>query len=90
MQDIAYSDDKYQIFRKSLTDKCHSDIAALSYDILSVRLRKEFVEKFNKADSFDLLTEMDRGELKNHIAPLVASTEKMNLQNDLIALCMDL
>ena len=76
MQDSAYADDKYQIFRKSLTDKCHSDIAALSYDILSVRLRKEFVEKFNKADSFDLLTEMDRGELKNHIAPLVASIEK--------------
>lgn len=90
MQDIAYSDDKYQIFRKSLTDKCHSDIAALSYDILSVRLRKEFVEKFNKADSFDLLTEMDRGELKIILLRLLHLLKKMNLQNDLIALCMDL
>ncbi|MGN1136200.1 MAG: hypothetical protein ACI4SF_08285 [Oscillospiraceae bacterium] len=43
---------------------------------MSVRLKKEYVEKFNKSDSFVQLTEKDRGELKNHIAPLVASTEK--------------
>lgn len=76
MQDSAYSEDKYQVFRKNLTDICHADIAALSYDIMSVRLKKEYVEKFNKADSFGKLTEKDRGELKNHIAPLIVSTEK--------------
>lgn len=76
MQDGAYSEDKYQVFRKTLTDICHANIAALSYDIMSVRLKKEYVEKFNKADSFVQLTEKDRGELKNHIAPLVSSTEK--------------
>lgn len=76
MQDGAYSEDKYQTFRNELTDICHTHIAALSYDIMSVRLKKEYVEKFNKAGSLAQLNDKDRGELKNHIAPLVESTEK--------------
>lgn len=75
LQESVYSDTAYLDFRTALTDKCHTDISALSYDLVSVRLKKEYVEKFKKADSFTALSEMDKYELTTHIAPLVTSED---------------
>ena len=43
----------------------------LSTDIISVRLKREFVEKYKKPEAFDSLSEGDKGELIDLIAPLV-------------------
>lgn len=76
MQDSDFESEDYRLLRSKIVEKCHSDIQNLSYDIMSVRLKKEYVEKFREAEKFNDLSEMDRGELKKHIAPLISSTEK--------------
>lgn len=72
LQESGFSDTEYQDFRAALVNKCHGGISALSYDLVSVRLKKEYVEKFKNADSFSSLSEMDKYELTNHIAPIIA------------------
>jgi len=76
MQDSDFESEDYKLLRSKIVEKCHSDIQNLSYDIMSVRLKKEYVEKFREVQKFDDLSEMDRGELKKYIAPLISSTDK--------------
>lgn len=75
LQESGFSDTAYQDFRTALVNKCRSGISTLSYDLVSVRLKKEYVEKFKKADSFSVLSEMDQYELTRHIAPIIASDD---------------
>ncbi|MBD5142428.1 MAG: DEAD/DEAH box helicase family protein [Ruminococcus sp.] len=71
LQESAFSDMEYQTFRSHLVDICYQDICNLSYDLVSVRLKKEYVEKFKQADSLISLSEMDKHELIKQIAPLI-------------------
>ncbi len=75
LQESAFSDTAYRDFRTALVDKCHNDISELSYDLVSVRLKKEYVEKFNKENSFAVLSETDKYELTTHIAPLITTED---------------
>ncbi len=71
LQSAAYSDDSYQDWRSLLVTECHEQVECLNTDLISVRLKREFVEKFKKIDSFTTLSEGDKGELVDYIAPLV-------------------
>lgn len=71
LQESAFADASYQAFRSDLVQSCHQNVCDLSYDLVSVRLKREYVEKFQKADSFVSLSEMDKHDLTKHIAPLV-------------------
>lgn len=75
LQESDYSDEKYQKFREELVTVCRKGISALSYDLFLVRLKKEYVEKFNKLESFDSLSELDARDLSEHIAPLISSDD---------------
>ena len=75
LQDSAFYDDAYQDFRKQLTDTCQNGVDALSYDLVSVRLKMEYVEKFKKSDKWISLSDMDISELQKHIAPLITSND---------------
>lgn len=75
LQESGFSDTEYQDFRTVLVNKCKNNISRLSYDLVSVRLKKEYVEKFKNADSFSALSEMDKYELINHIAPIITSED---------------
>ena len=75
LQDGSFSDEAYQDFRRQLTDTCHGGINALSYDLVSVRLKMEYVEKFKKSDKWISLSDMDISELQKHIAPLITSND---------------
>ncbi|MCH5193041.1 MAG: DEAD/DEAH box helicase family protein [Oscillospiraceae bacterium] len=75
LQESAFSEKEYQDLRSSLVDVCCHGICELDYNIVSVRLKKEFVEKFKKTDSFSVLSEMDKHELTKHIAPLIVSND---------------
>lgn len=75
LQESTFSDTAYRDFRTALADKCHKGISELSYGLVSVRLKKEYVEKFKKSDSFAALSEMDKYELTTHIAPLITSND---------------
>lgn len=73
LQESAFKTAEYQAFRSELVNICSQDVGALSYDIISVRLKKEYAEKFKNAESFVNLSEMDKYELTKHIAPLITS-----------------
>lgn len=75
LQDSNFSDEKYQDFRRQLTDICLENVNDLSYDIVSVRLKSEFVEKYKKADKWTCLDDTDLFELEKHIAPLVTFSD---------------
>ena len=56
-------------------ETCHKQVAALNPELISVKLRLQYVEKYKKLDSFRSLSEGDKGELLTQIAPLVQSEE---------------
>lgn len=75
LQESNFSEKEYQDLRTELVNICYHDICELSYNLVSVRLRKEYVEKFNKADIFTVLSDMDKYELTKYIAPLIVSKD---------------
>ncbi len=75
LQDSNFSDDEYQDFRSQLIETCHGSVNDLSYDLVSVRLKTEYVEKFKKSDKWAALYDMDMYELQKHIAPLIATND---------------
>ncbi len=75
LQESAFSAQEYQEFRAELVNACYIGICSLSDDLVSVRLQKQYVEKFRHKDSFNSLSEMDKYELTKFIAPLITSTD---------------
>ena len=75
MQGSNFSEQAYQDFRKELVTHCHQSVCDLSYDILSVRLKMEYVEKYRKAEIWTTLSDISILELERYIAPLIPSTE---------------
>lgn len=71
LQESAYAGDDYQGFRSELAATCSGQVQALNTDLISVRLRMESVEKFKKPGAFDYISEGDKGELLQQIAPIV-------------------
>lgn len=71
LQESAYGDDEYQAWRSELVSVCQGQIGELNRDLISVRLRLQYVEKFKDIQSFEHLSEGDKGELIQHIAPIV-------------------
>ena len=71
LQDGAFAGDAYQQWRQSLVEDCHSQVEALNTDLISVKLKRPFVEKYKKQETFSALSEGDKGELIENIAPLV-------------------
>lgn len=75
LQESAFASQEYQSFRAELVNICYIGICSLSDDLVSVRLQKQYVEKFRHKDSFNSLSEMDKYELTKFIAPLITSTD---------------
>ncbi len=71
MQESAYADDKFQAWRNELVTICQGQVVQLSMDLVEVRLRMQYVEKYKKPGVFDYIGEGDKGELLQQIAPIV-------------------
>ena len=71
LQESAFSEEKYQKLRSQLVEICHGQVQELNQDLVSVKLKKQFVEKYRKEEAFSCLSESDKGELLKEIAPLV-------------------
>ena len=71
LQKSEYADDGYQEFRQSLVELCHNQVVALNTDLSSVRMRREYVDKYRNIESFLCLSESDSKELIDEVAPLV-------------------
>ncbi|OPZ19572.1 MAG: Type-1 restriction enzyme R protein [Firmicutes bacterium ADurb.BinA205] len=75
LQDSRFVDADYQAFRSELVATCYNGVCALSDDLVSVRLQKQYVEKYRKRESFKALSEMDKYELTKYIAGLITSND---------------
>ena len=75
LQDSAFDHDAYQDFRKQLVNTCQGGVCALSYDLVSVRLKTEYVETFKKPEKWVSLSDMDVLELQKYIAPLITTND---------------
>lgn len=71
LQENAFSEDSYQTWRKSLVSECHGQVCALNDELVSVRLRKQYVEKYKEIQVFSYISEGDKGELIAQLAPIV-------------------
>lgn len=71
LQSDPFADESYQDWRKSLVTECHGQVERLSTDIFSVKLKREYVEKYKNVNAFTSISEGDKGELLDYIAPLV-------------------
>lgn len=71
MQDSVFADDCYQQWRQELVTECNSQVLALNTALISVRLKREYVERYSKIENFTYISEGAKGELISHIAPLV-------------------
>ena len=70
-QESAYAGEAYQNWRSQLVAGCHSQVAELSPELIAVKLRMRYVEKYRKVEAFTYISETDKGELLSQIAPLV-------------------
>lgn len=75
LQESVFADKEYQDFRNFLVDICYNGICELSYNLISVRLKKQYIEKFRNKKNFITLSETDKNELTKHIAPLITSDD---------------
>lgn len=76
LQESAYAGQDFQTWRTELMDICHEQVTALNQDLTAVRLRLRYVEKYKERTAFQHISEGDKSELMQHIAPLVQMDEK--------------
>lgn len=76
MQESTFVDDGYQDWRKQLVKECNEQVKALNTELVSVKLKREFVEQYSKIENFTYISESSKGELITHIAPLVYLNEQ--------------
>lgn len=75
LQESTFAGENYQTWRNELVETCHNQVTVLNPELISVKLRMQYVEKYKKQDAFLSISEGDKGELLTQIAPLVQSEE---------------
>ena len=75
LQESTFAGENYQTWRNELVETCHKQVTALNPELISVKLRMQYVEKYKKQDAFLSISEGGKGELLTQIAPLVQSEE---------------
>lgn len=71
LQENDYAEEDYRNWRNVLSDTCLQQIRALNTELTAVKLKLRYIEKYKKESAFALLSEGDKGELLQHIAPLI-------------------
>lgn len=71
LQDGAFAGEEYQAWRNSLIETCHGQVIELETELISVKLRRRYVEKYRNLEAYSCLSEGDKTELFTQIAPLV-------------------
>lgn len=71
LQESTFADADYQAWRKELAETCHGQVANLKRELIAVKMRLRYVEKYQKEDAFAHISDLNKGELEREIAPLV-------------------
>ena len=75
LQESAFAGEDYQMWRSEIVNTCYKQVMALNSDLIAVKLRMQYVEKYKKPEAFVSISEGDKGKLLTQIAPLVRSDE---------------
>ena len=73
LQESTFAGENYQLWRNELVETCHKQVTALNPELISVKLRMQYGEKYKTQDTFLSISEGDKGELLTQIAQLVQS-----------------
>ena len=71
LQESAFAEAKFQDWRSELVRICHGQVAALNRELVEVRLRLQYVEKYGNIHAFTCIGEGEKSELLQYIAPIV-------------------
>ena len=71
MQHIDYQSDDYQEHRADLIKGVLSEINDIDENRFDARMKLKYIHKYNKKDSFSIISEIASTELEEQIAPLV-------------------
>ncbi|HHW12731.1 MAG TPA: DEAD/DEAH box helicase family protein [Firmicutes bacterium] len=75
LQDTAYKDEEYQVWRNGLVAEVSRQIAGLSPERIDVRMKRQYVEKYRREAAFANLSEQDKSELIDNLADLVTTID---------------
>ncbi|MDO4923124.1 MAG: DEAD/DEAH box helicase family protein [Peptococcaceae bacterium] len=76
LQETNFDTEEAQGWRRELVDLCHGQVEALSPDLIAVKVRREYVERYKDKAVYDILSEGSKAELMKEIAPLVYMDDK--------------
>ena len=76
LQDGAFSESPYQNWRKELVAICQGQVKSLNRDLISVKLKKQYVEKYSDENAFTCLSDGDKSELPTQLGSLVTTDEQ--------------
>ena len=71
LQESVFAGEDSQAWRSEIVNTCHKQVLALNSDLIAVKLRMQYVEKYKKPEALVSISEGDKGELLTQIAPLV-------------------
>ena len=60
LQEAAYLGEDFQAWRAGLTDTCHKQVAVLDLNLIAVRLRLRYVEKYKERSAFQHISQSCR------------------------------
>ncbi len=79
LQEGRYAEAPFQNWRTALVQECQGQVLRLSTELVEVRLRLRYVEKYSSDGAFDHLTDLGKGELLQYIAPIIHLEDKDEL-----------
>ena len=71
LQGSDFTGEEYQAWREALVTTCHGQVVALKDELISVKLHRQYVDKYRQREAFACIGEDAKGELMREIAPLV-------------------
>lgn len=75
LQESAFVREDYQTWRNEIIDTCYKQVQELNPELISVKLRMQYVDKYRMRETYISLSEEDKGELLTQIAPLIRSAQ---------------
>ena len=76
LQDGNYAEVEYSGMREEHVKRCFERVMALNKELVSVRLRKRYVEKYSVEKAFENISDSDKAELIRNIAPIIYYDDK--------------
>ena len=75
LQESAYAGNDYQSWRNELAATCRNQVVELNTELIAVKLRLQYVEKYKKEEAYISISEGDKAELLQYIAPIVRNND---------------